>query len=293
MVNVKLETGDKRRELVRSTVSALGDEFIEKCKSAESILVKVNLVHHERQLASTHVDAVRGLLDAIREHSNAKVYIGDASYSGTKAAFRNFGYDRLLEEYSNIELADLNDDDFVLGYTIKEDGSKNEIRRSKLANDVDLKISLSPMKLDKETAVSLTVKNWTIGTWIVPSRISASGRVWARWPWLSAEGEEAHNLSITELFKDLSCDIGVIDGIMAMEGDGPASGDAIPMNVVLAGFDPVAVDAVGATLMGVDPGEVRYLSKCAEENLGSIDMTHIDVPPMMMHELSRKFKQPL
>lgn len=293
MTNVKLETGDGRRSTIKRAVSALGDNFIQKCKDSGTIFIKVNLVHHERQLASTHVDAVRGTIDAIREHTGAKIFIGDASYSGTKAGFRNFGYDRLPEEHENVELIDLNDDNWVDGYSIKEDGSKNKIRRSKTATEADLKISLTPLKLDKETGISLTVKNWTIGTWLVPSRISATGRVWARWPWLSEEGEEASASTICELFRDAPCDIGIIDGIIGMEGDGPANGNAVLMNVVLAGFDPVAVDAVGTTLMGIDPGEVLHLLKAQELELGSIDMTRIDVPPMQIHELSKKFNQPL
>lgn len=292
MIQVNLETGNNRRELVALAIDALGDDFIVGCKSANTILIKVNLVHHENQLASTHVDAVRGIIDRIRVHSRAKVFVGDASYHGTKAAFRNFGYDQLVSDYDNIELVDLNDDDFVEGYSIKSDGSRNTIRRSKLVTEVDLKISLAPMKMHRDTGVSLTVKNWTIGTWIVPSRVSASGRVWARWPWLHEEGARAHNLSIMELYRQLPCDFAIIDGIQAMEGDGPTRGTMVPMGIVLSGPDAIAVDAVACSLMGVDPSDIGYLFMCDQEGLGSIDLTHINVPPMQMHNLTRSFARP-
>lgn len=44
----------------------------------------------------------------------------------------------------------------------------------------------------------------------------------------------------------------VVDGIVAMEGNGPVAGSARPLGVVLAGGDPAAVDAVCARLMGFD-----------------------------------------
>ena len=277
--------------MVRAALEELGDAFFSQTREAESILLKVNLVHHEKQLASTHVDAVRGVLDAIRAIARTTVYIGDAGYRGTKAAFRHFGYAHLSEEYNDVFLVDLNDDEFVEGYTVLASGDKNPMRRSALAHSAGFRISLAPMKTHKNVVVSLAVKNWTIGTWVVPSRISSSGRVWARWPWLHEQGEEAHHRSIMELYRQLPCDLAIIDGVLAMEGGGPTRGQAVPMGVVLAGPDAVAVDAVAATLMGIDPSEVPYLDLCAVEGLGVTDLGQINVPPMMMTELQRMFKR--
>lgn len=292
MIDVILETDGSRRELVRRAVEGLGDEFIERIKAANTILIKPNLIDPENQLASTHVDAVRAVIEVIQEHSPAKIYVGDAAYFGTKAAFRNLGYEQLLKEYLKVELVDLNDDAFVDGYSIRQDGSRNSIRRSKLANDVDFRISISNMKVNRETSVSLGIKNWALGTWIVPSRISAMGRVWARWPWLNEEGAWAHHKSIAEIFNQLPADVSVIDGIQAMEGNESTNGSAVNMGVVLAGFDAVAVDAVASTLMGVDPTTVGYLVMASEAGLGSVDMSKINVPPMQMAVLTRKFNRP-
>lgn len=291
--SVILETGEERRKVISKAIEGLGDNFHDRCRDADQIIIKVNLVHHENQLASTHVDAVRGVLDQIRFKSQTPVIIGDASYHGTKAAFKNFGYERLLEEYSDIDLVDLNDDEFTDGYSIKADGSRNTIRRSKIAIDSNFKISLSPMKMHRDTAMSGVVKNWAIGTWIVPPRISAVGRVWARWPWLHEEGAWAHHASIAELYRQVPCDLGIIDAMEAMEGDGPTKGDPVVMNAVIAGFDSVAVDCVAATLMGIDCSDIGYLSMCAEKGLGEIDMMRINVPPALVSELTRHFERPL
>lgn len=292
MINVTLETGTKRRKTVAEATGQAGEAFFDRCKLADTILIKVNLVHHENQLASTHVDAVRGALDAIRPKTKAKIIIGDAGYHGTKAAFRNFGYEELLNEYQNIELKDLNDDAWVEGYSILTDGSKNPIRISKTAKNADVKICLTVMKMHRDVGVSLSVKNWTVGTWVAPSRVSATGLIWARWPWLHEQGPWAHHQTITELYRQLPCDLAIVDGIMAMEGDGPTSGTPVPLGVILVGTDALAVDAVGCTLMGVDPHDIGYLQLASDAGLGVIDMGKIDVPPATMTQLARHFARP-
>jgi uncharacterized protein (DUF362 family) len=48
----------------------------------------------------------------------------------------------------------------------------------------------------------------------------------------------------------------VIDGIIGGEGEGPLHPDAYESGVVLAGFNPVAVDWAATRLMGFDPAEI-------------------------------------
>jgi len=288
-----METGQERRKPVRKAVEALGPDLFERFRDAQTVLIKVNLVDHACQLACTHVDAVRGLLDVVTVYSPSRVFIGDAGYRGTRGAWQRFGYENLEREYPQVVLVDLNEDEHVDGYTMRRDGSKNPIRRSKLAGDADMTISLTPMKIDATTGVSLSVQNWTLGTWIVPSRVSATGRVWARWPWLDEEGPTAHHKSIAELYKQLPCDLAIVDGVTAMEGEGPVRGTAVPAGVVLAGTDAVAVDSVAATLMGFDPSQIGYLHFAHEAGLGSINMSQINVPPMLMAQVTKAFDRPL
>ncbi|MCP4036936.1 MAG: DUF362 domain-containing protein, partial [bacterium] len=44
----------------------------------------------------------------------------------------------------------------------------------------------------------------------------------------------------------------LLDGIVAGEGDGPLAPNDVPLGVVAAGSDPVAVDLVAVRLMGFD-----------------------------------------
>lgn len=53
----------------------------------------------------------------------------------------------------------------------------------------------------------------------------------------------------------------IVDGIVAGEGDGPSEVDAKQCGVVIAGFNPVAVDTVCATIMGFDYHKIPMLAR--------------------------------
>lgn len=56
----------------------------------------------------------------------------------------------------------------------------------------------------------------------------------------------------------------VIDGIIAGEKNGPLSPNPVYPGALLAGFNPVAIDAVAATLMGFDINKVPIIKKALE-----------------------------
>ena len=58
---------------------------------------------------------------------------------------------------------------------------------------------------------------------------------------------------IIDLNKMITPDLHIMDGIMAMEGNGPRNGNPVKMNVILISTDPVAMDAVFAKLINLDP----------------------------------------
>ena len=69
----------------------------------------------------------------------------------------------------------------------------------------------------------------------------------------------------------------IMDGVMAMEGNGPTSGTPTPMNVLLFSADPVALDAVFAALIHLDPSEVPTCVYGASQGLGVMDAEAIAV----------------
>lgn len=65
----------------------------------------------------------------------------------------------------------------------------------------------------------------------------------------------------------------VVDASVALTGM-HLSGTPKKLGLILASFDPVAVDAVGSRLLGHDPGRIEYL-KFTQGVLGDMTSTRI------------------
>lgn len=69
----------------------------------------------------------------------------------------------------------------------------------------------------------------------------------------------------------------IMDGIIAMEGNGPASGNPIFMKTILISKDPVALDSVFARLVDLKPEYVPTIVYGDKYKLGTMDFNNISV----------------
>ena len=69
----------------------------------------------------------------------------------------------------------------------------------------------------------------------------------------------------------------VTDGTFAGDGPGPRAMRWHEKNVILAGADQVAVDAVSAKMMGFDPMNIRFIRLAHEMGLGAGEMQDIEI----------------
>ena len=76
--------------------------------------------------------------------------------------------------------------------------------------------------------------------------------------------------SIYDINATLTKTVSIVDGILAMEGDGPIMGSPKPMGLLLVGTNNTAVDATLGRIMGFEPGKIEYL-RLAANRLGPID----------------------
>lgn len=291
MAHVSLIAGELRRDAVRDAVRGLGEDMRSKLRGAKSILLKPDVGHYELQLAATHIDALRGALDALREITDVPIVIADAGHYGTLPGFRHFGYERLPSEYTHVSLKDLQDGETVQHEVRSSQGTLG-VRRAKEAVQADVKISLASLKTHRQYGACLSVANWIEGTWIVPPRQAIVGRVFTRAPWLAAHGSEGAHTLLGQLYEAYPVDVGIIDGFLGMEGDGPVDGTAIHVGVAIASTDALAADAVGATLMGIDPHALSYLDSLARAGRGTIDIAKLDVPLQLLRDRARVFQLP-
>ena len=90
-----------------------------------------------------------------------------------------------------------------------------------------------------------------------------------------------NSVEFAKMLADLNCmlpaRLHVMDGIVAMEGNGPQSGTPKQMGVILASTDPIALDTVFASLVYLDPTFVPTNVIGGARGVGESDVTKIAV----------------
>ena len=82
---------------------------------------------------------------------------------------------------------------------------------------------------------------------------------------------------VVDIYSVVRPQISLVDGVVAMEGDGASSGDPKYLGIFLASEDAVALDAVCSHLMGLKPEEVEITAEAAKRGLGKIRLDQIEV----------------
>ena len=91
--------------------------------------------------------------------------------------------------------------------------------------------------------------------------------------WLDAEGHERWQNGLARRLADtakvLPAQLCIVEGVVGRDGTGFRRGNNVPLGLVIAGTNPVAVDSVASYLMGYDPQALIYLNVAAEAGLGT------------------------
>ncbi len=277
MLKVTIIKGENRRENVRRSLELIADD-LRKSIYKRQIVIKPNFVSTTVQLAASHVDQMRGILDFFKDFYQGEIIIAESAAGDTLNAFKNFGYYSLCDEY-NVKLIDLNRETYKL-ITIKD--SQEELINVRVSNLLldksNYHISAARLKTHDSVVVTLSIKNMTMGSVLLPDK----GKV--------HQGIKQTNLNIAELAWYTWPALSVIDGLVGMEGNGPISGDPVNVGIAIASMDPLAADRVACEIMGIDFMKVGYLYYCAKRELGEANIDKITVAGASIRECTRPFK---
>jgi uncharacterized protein (DUF362 family)/NAD-dependent dihydropyrimidine dehydrogenase PreA subunit len=138
---------------------------------------------------------------------------------------------------------------------------------SKAVLDADIIISLPKFKTHGLTVITGAIKN---------SYGFLPGAQKAKLHMAAGSAKRFHEMLI-DVFRLRIPDLFLVDAVVGMEGNGPASPDLRNIGLILASDNAVALDGVIATMMGCEPGLLRFLQKAKEVGLGDYDLSAIDV----------------
>lgn len=289
---VGLARTDERRQNVFTALDLVRDDVTPKLR--EQVMLKPNFLSSTNQLASTHVDAIRGAIDfllTVPEPPKEIIIAEGANQAFSGEAFDNFGYRSLIDEYAiPIQLVDLHQDErWEATPVVLADRSEVPVRMPKTVLDCPCTISVAVAKTHDVDVVTLALKNMIMGTLHLKDRIKMHGYHSHADRELPREAQTL-NINLIRLSRYLSPDIALIDGTLGLQGNGPGGTDSIPLGIAVASADVFAADAVTAKTMGFEPLEIGLFHYANEMGYGVADLEQIDVLGTPVDQVIKPFK---
>ena len=232
----------------------------------KKVLIKPNVLRAAAAAEgiTTHPAVLRAVVEKVETLGPAAIVVGDNpglfDYGANEASFQKTG---LMEAakgyYQNIG---------------------NDSRQVAFHPDFMETVSLSSIVLDADIIISLP-KFKTHGLTVITGAIKNSygflpGAQKARLHKAAGSQERFHDL-VVEVFRLRVPDLFLVDAIVGMEGNGPASPDLRDIGLILASDNAVALDGVMTVMMGCEPGRLRFLQKAKELGLGDYDLSSLEI----------------
>jgi uncharacterized protein (DUF362 family)/ferredoxin len=230
-------------EALRRGVELLGglERFV---SPGERLLLKPNILTgtDRDEAVTTHPAVLEGAIRLFRD-GGATVCFGDSP--GLDDPGRAAERAGLMEAgiRSGAEFVDFSSGSRLDGL---EDGPVSSFPIAQPVHECDGMINLPKMKAHQLTRITGAVKN-LFGC--VPGKRKALYHV-------QFQDVMAFSSLLVELQLRLRPRLHIMDGIVAMEGNGPRSGDPRPMRILILSDDPVAVDAAFCRMIAMDPAFV-------------------------------------
>jgi len=290
---VSLASGEGRRKNICDSLVAIEDRILPVLKTKKYVVIKPNIVNTVNQLASTHVDALHGVLDFLGPRFKGPVVIAESSAGSTTEGYDHFRYNQVVAEHKplQVSLVDLNEEGKYQTHAILNgDLHVVPVRLAARLMDPDAFIICSAiMKTHNTVVATLSIKNMALG-----APLHSPRKEKRRWndKRIYHGGVRQTHVDITLTAQKLQPFWGatVIDGYDGMEGNGPNDGERVPSRIAIASTDYVAADRVGIEAMGIDASWVGYLGFCAQSGLGQNDLGKIDIRGAKLADVARKYR---
>jgi uncharacterized protein (DUF362 family) len=244
----------RRAASYRADLTALLDETLGAFGlpvQGRAVLLKPNFVEPDPQgVINTHPAVVAAARECFLRLGAKTVIVaeGPGHERDTEGIVETNGLRHYLGPLAD-KFVDLNVDDVRLVRTGTRASQVKELYLPRTVLEADFVVSMPKLKTHHWAGVTLSLKNM-FG--IVPGSCYGWPKNALHWAGLTR--------SILDINSTVRPDFAIVDGIVGMEGNGPLQGVAKPCGLLVAGDDPVAVDATCARIMGLVPERIDYLA---------------------------------
>ncbi len=247
---------EKVLKVLRSSIDLLGgiQNYV---KQGDRVLLKPNLLYGKapEKAVTTHPSIIKGIIQIVREAGGVP-FIGDSPSIGSlERAAEKAGVKRVADE-NRCPLVEFNKP-IVPPKGAGQLFKHIEIDRGVL--EADVVINLPKWKTHGMMLLTLGVKN-LFGC--VPG-----GRK-ALWHLKAGEDRKLFAQMLIDLYRVIRPSLTILDGVVGMEGNGPGSGDPIPLGLVLASGDALSLDRAVCDLLGLPRRSLMTSQVAIEEGMG-------------------------
>ena len=234
--------------------------------SGSKVFVKINHLSppspSEKGIV-THPVFVEAVLNLLKD-IGVEITVGDDIEVGSGDGFRISGFRQMCEKVG-VRLVNLKEDGFA--ETICNGHLLEKVHVSKTALDADMIINLPKLKTHSLCVYTGGIKNM-YGT--IPFGLRQKFHA-------DYMRNEVFSQMLTDIFSTVKPRLTIMDGIVAMEGEGPAGGSLRRPGVILTSQDTVALDAVAAKVIGFNPLDIYTTRYATERGLGIGNLEDIEV----------------
>jgi uncharacterized protein (DUF362 family) len=139
---------------------------------------------------------------------------------------------------------------------------------SRAALEADKIINVPKLKAHQQLGATFAIKNM-FGC--------VTGKQKAFLHFSKGKSYEAFCEMLVEIYKLVGPVLTIIDGVKAMEGQGPINGKVRELGVLVAGTEPVACELVCCKIIGLDAGELPIIQAAHRMNFGTRDFEKVDL----------------
>src|SRR5208337_2189127 len=275
-------------------------------KGIDTVMLKPNLVSTQAE-ATTKPIVVRTLAEMM-QRAGKEVSIGEGSAAAPKFnvvgseifrtrkreildpmqqyVFEQLGYAEMARTLRiplvNLHSGDLVDVDVPGGFVF------DKLTLHKSLTQVDLLCSVPMMKTHQLATVTLGMKN-LVGAF--PGTVYQSIRGHMH-DVASKVEPTAASAVVVDMVRANKLGLVVVDGSMAMEGNGPSTGLTFKMDVIVAGTNPLATDMVAASVMGFEPTEIPTFWWANKAGMKPTSLHEIEIRGEPLDRVRRPFVKP-
>ena len=239
----------------------------------DKVLIKPNYVvaKHPSTGVTTDSRVVEALIKFAKECGTKDITVGEGGSGDTEAAFETVGIKEITSKLG-AKLIDLNRDQRV-AIQIPRALSLREINVAKTAVQSTCIINAPTLKIHHMALVTLGMKN-------LMGLVLPKGSI-----------HQELQKRLVDLASIIKPKINIIDGLVGCEHD-EVQGRPVGMNIIIAGTDIVATDAVGAAVMGIDPEDVEHIKLAHERGLGTGKLEEIEILGEPLESVKKSFELP-